>query len=394
MKKNKSFSFIDLFSGCGGLSHGLEMAGHRCLLGVDTNKEAIKSFAANHHHAQVYLGDIKQLKEKKLHQLLGGQVVDMVVGGPPCQGFSTVGRGVVDDDRNQLFKEFVRIVKATNPKVIIFENVTGLVAKKNQIILNKIFQYFERLGYNMDARVLSAEEFGVPEKRRRTIIMGVKGGECLFPLATHGTRASKKIVTVKQAFKNLKANDGRIYNHDLKQAEVKKREDVERLKFIPAGRGIRYQQDEKEYLPKKLWYKHDWNKIDEKRFREAKYHRLDRSKPSPTIVTSRTMYYHPTENRYLTTREAASLQSFPLDFEFCGNITSQWTQIGNAVPFRMAFEIAKCLKEMLKDKKKTTNKDISLGSDNIETVRSLAFNYEKDIYLFKEKKFKQLELPI
>ena len=83
------------------------------------------------------------------------------------------------------------------------------------------------------------------------------------------------------------------------------------------------------------------------------------------------MYYHPTENRYLTTREAASLQSFPLDFEFCGNITSQWTQIGNAVPFRMAFEIAKCLKEMLKDKKKITNKDISLGSNNIETVRSL-----------------------
>ena len=89
-----------------------------------------------------------------------------------------------------------------------------------------------------------------------------------------------------------------------------------------------------------------------------------------------------------------SLQSFPLDFEFCGNITSQWTQIGNAVPFRMAFEIAKCLKEMLKDKKKITNKDISLGSNNIETVRSLAFNYEKDIYLFKEKKSKQLELPI
>ena len=156
MKKKNSLTFIDLFRGCGGLSCGLEMAGHRCLLGVDANKEAIQSFAQNHHEAEVYLGDIKLLKEKKLKQLLKGQKVDMVVGGPPCQGFSTVGRGEVEDERNQLFKEFVRIVKLTRPKVILFENVTGLVAKKNQEILSTIFKYFEKLGYNMDARILSA----------------------------------------------------------------------------------------------------------------------------------------------------------------------------------------------------------------------------------------------
>ena len=188
---------------------------------MDANKEAIMSFAANHHEAATYLGDIKNLKEKQLKTLLKGQTVDMVVGGPPCQGFSTVGKGAVDDIRNQLFREFVRIVKITEPKVIIFENVTGLVAKKNQAILEQIFKFFEKLGYTMDARVLSAEEFGVPEKRRRTIIMGVKGGECLFPMATHGARAGKKLVTVKEVFKNLKAQDGKIYNHDIKIAEVK-----------------------------------------------------------------------------------------------------------------------------------------------------------------------------
>src|SRR5690606_40013028 len=113
MKTHKSYTFIDLFSGCGGLSYGLEMAGHKCLLGVDANKDAIDSFALNHPHAKTFCGDIKTLKPKKLNELLQGKKIDMVVGGPPCQGFSTVGRGVVEDERNQLFKEFVRDRKST-----------------------------------------------------------------------------------------------------------------------------------------------------------------------------------------------------------------------------------------------------------------------------------------
>lgn len=376
LKKNSgSFTFIDLFSGCGGLSCGLELAGHRCLLGVDADKDAIASFAANHHEAAVYLGDIKKLSEKKLIELLRGQKVDMVVGGPPCQGFSTVGRGEVEDERNLLFKEFVRIVKITNPKVILFENVTGLVARKNLVILKKIFQYFEKLGYNMDARVLSAEEFGVPEKRRRTIIMGVKEGECLFPEVTHGVRAGKKVKTVSEAFKNLKAGNGKVYNHDKDLAQIKNTEDRERLKFIPAGKGIRYEADEKNYLPKKLHYGVEWKKLRENRFRQTRLQRLPLNEPSPTILTARTSYYHPKENRYLTPREAAACQSFPNDFIFHGSQTAIFRQIGNAVPPLLAMALGVAIKKI----------DFRKGNFKKKTTESLvgknAFHYHEPTYL-------------
>lgn len=351
------------------------MAGHRCLLGVDANKDAIQTFAANHHEAAVYLGDIKKLSEKKLKELLKGQKVDMVVGGPPCQGFSTVGRGEVEDERNLLFKEFVRIVKATGPKIILFENVTGLVAKKNQLILKQIFKYFEKLGYNMDARVLSAEEFGVPEKRRRTIIMGVKGGECLFPLATHGIRASKKVRTVKDVFKNLKAKNGKIHNHDVKMAQIKNVEDRERLKFIPVGKGIRYEEDEKNYLPKKLRYDVDWSSLREKRFRQTRLQRLPWDGPSPTILTARTSYYHPIEPRYLTPREAAACQSFPNDFIFHGSQTAMFRQIGNAVPPLLAEALGQVIRQ-IDFKKGHVKKKVA------ETVVGKnAFHYHETTYL-------------
>lgn len=360
--KTKKLNFIDLFSGCGGFSTGMELSGHRCLLGVDFDKDAINTFKLNHKNAEAFCGDIKNLNKPMLDELLKGQTIDMVIGGPPCQGFSTIGKGEATDNRNSLFKEFVRIVKHTNPKIVIFENVTGILASKNKNTLAQIFKCFEDLGYEMDARVLSSEEYGVPETRRRTIIIGSK--DCsspIFPQITHGDRGKLSLNTVGRAFKDLRAEDGKLYNHDVESAQLSKKIDLERLKCIPEGKYIRYKKDEEKYLPKNLRFEVNWEELGEGRFRQAKLQRLDRNLPSPTILTSRTTYYHPIENRYLTPREAAACQSFPNDFIFTGSTTSQFRQIGNAVPPLMAMAIGEAVKKMISSKRKSVDKPLSFS---------------------------------
>jgi DNA (cytosine-5)-methyltransferase 1 len=342
--QNKKLKFIDLFSGCGGFSKGLEMAGHECLLGVDYQAAAVESFGKNHKKAHAIHMDITKLSKSKLEKLIDFDEVDMVVGGPPCQGFSTVGRGDVNDTRNTLFQQFVRIVRVTSPKIILFENVTGMLAKKNEPVLKKIFASFERLGYQMDAQVMSADEFGVPSRRRRAIIMGVKGGVPQFPKQTHGVK--KMPITVKEAFKNLKTKKGALHNHEIDKAFLSNKLDEKRLKHIPAGAGIRYEKDEKAYLPKKIRFDVNWETMNENRFRQTRLQRIPWDTPAPTILTSRTSYYHPEEHRYLTVREAAALQSFPNDFIFQGSTTAQFRQIGNAVPPVLAMSIGKEIKKI------------------------------------------------
>ena len=368
----KQLKFIDLFSGCGGFSAGLEMAGHKCLLGVDFDEAAVKSFARNHPKAHALHMDIRKLTKTKLQKLIDFDQVDMVVGGPPCQGFSTVGKGDVDDQRNALFQQFVRIVRLTNPKVILFENVTGMLAKKNEFILRRIFRSFEKLGYIMDAQVMSADLYGVPSRRRRTIIMGTKGTLPAFPAPTHGQ--NKHLVSVQKAFKQL-SKYKKLQNHNLESAKIANKLDEKRLQHIPAGAGIRYEKDEKAYLPKRLRYNINWNEINEKRFRQTRLQRVPLDGPAPTILTSRTMYYHPIEARYLTAREAACLQSFPYNFIFEGSTTAQFRQIGNAVPPLLAKSLGEQLHKIefntfkpTQMKKSSKSKDLSKAAFHYKTV--------------------------
>ena len=299
----------------------------------------------------------------------------------PCQGFSTVGTGNPDDQRNSLFKEFLRIVKHLSPNYVVMENVTGLVAKKNEQSLIGIFKLFKKMGYKMDVKILSADDYGVPEVRRRTIFIASKiNSDIIFPKKTHGLTTKAPKTTVNDAIKNLKAINGETHNHDLKSCEVKDKLDLKRLKRIPEGQGIRYKRDEEKFLTKSLRYDVNWEKLPERRFRQTKLYRLNSKQPSPTIMTHRHSYYHPTENRLISAREAAAIQSFPNEFKFQGSVTSQWRQIGNAVPPRLAFNIAGAIKKMIKLSEKSqktertfyTNKEIA---EKITSERKLAFSY-------------------
>lgn len=370
----KCFNFIDLFAGAGGLSCGLEMAGHKCLLGVDHDKNAMKTFAKNHPLANTYCGDIRKLTENELKSLTQSKQVHLIVGGPPCQGFSTVGPGNPKDKRNHLFRYFLKAVETFRPQFVMMENVTGLLAQKNRKTLNAIIKSFDQLGYQLTMQVVSMEKYGVPERRRRTIILGSsKNIDLVFPEPTHEIP-----VAVGEVIKDLKAINGQIYNHDTEEASLKNPVDQERLKCIPEGKSIRYQSDEEKYLPPNLRLKNDYSKMRENRFRQAKYFRINRALPSPTILTNRCVYYHPTECRYLTPREAAKLQGFPNDFVFVGPLTSQWRQIGNAVPPILGKVFGEHLKK-LKEKKPLKSKDKVNYKSMLDNIRSKAFIYKSEL---------------
>ena len=373
MKDSKPY-FVDLFSGAGGLSCGLEMSGFKCAFAVDMNSAAIDTFSENHKNVSTYVDDVSKLKDSVLKKMLDGKKISLVCGGPPCQGMSTVGEGIPDDPRNFLFLQFVRIVKTIKPEFVLMENVTGLLGKKNEKILKGVLKEFRKIGYVMHVRVMSAENYGVPQKRRRTIFIGNRiGYETKFPIPTHGkSEKLKPLVTIGYAIGNMKIKNGEILNHDVEAAKISKELIRKRVEKVPEGKGIRYKEDERAYLPKKLWLGVDWDTIGEGRLREEQYHRLGRDEVAPTIMTSRHTYFHPTETRYLTCREAAAIQSFPNNYKFVGSIAQQWRQIGNAVPPLLGKAIGKAILKSLKTKKKAT----TLES---QVIRQNAFSYEKDL---------------
>ncbi|MCB9091240.1 MAG: DNA cytosine methyltransferase [Halobacteriovoraceae bacterium] len=372
--KSKNLNFIDLFCGAGGLSTGLKMAGFREILACDYDKWSTETMKANHGEAHIYHGGVQELTPKKLKEIIGDQKIHLVAGGPPCQGFSTIGKGDPGDERNSLFRYFVKIVGIVKPEFVLFENVTGLVSKKNEKTLQNIYAAFKRIGYELNIRILDAQDYGIPQARRRTFIIGTKVGyQFEFP------KKKKKLKTLGETLDELKnfrrkKPDFVDENYDLKRAKNLNDIDRMRLQCIPEGGRIRYREDEEKYLPKDLKLGVNWDKIREKRLRENHYHRLSRLRPSPTLNTHNHHYFHPTQLRKFTLRELAMIQSFPPDYQFKGSRTAVIKQIGNAVPPLLGklfgLEIKKCYSRGVTEEKKQCQ-----FRGDVNKIRSKAFVY-------------------
>lgn len=166
MKKD-IYNVIDLFCGCGGLSLGFEHAGYNLLLGIDMWKDALITYEHNHKNGNTYCADLANLKAEDVEEKIGHQQVDVIIGGPPCQGFSIAGKRIVDDERNSLYKSFVRMVAHFKPKTFVLENVPNILSIGDGIVRDAIIGDFTQLGYTVVTKVLTASDDGVPQNRKR-----------------------------------------------------------------------------------------------------------------------------------------------------------------------------------------------------------------------------------
>ncbi len=343
------YKVLDLFSGAGGFSCGLEMTKKiRTIAALDFNKNALETFKKNHPNAKIFYGDITNKKVKKeVIDFSKKNNINMIVGGPPCQGFSMKGKKLgLKDLRNYLFLEFLEIVENVSPEIFIMENVSSMFSSSNGYFINVIISSFKKLGYFLNYKILNSSNFGVPQTRKRAFIIGSKKLKINFPK----TKKNQKI-TVYDAISDLSyLKSGNIkFERDYKNFAISKYQ-----KNIRNGSKKLYNHSStnhsKETLYKLSIIPEKGNKFDlpinlrtNQKFKTT-WSRLHWNKPSPTIDTrfdtpSNGQNTHPILNRAITPREAARIQSFPDTFIFYGNKSSICKQIGNAVPPLLAKEI-------------------------------------------------------
>lgn len=297
---------VSLFSGAGGLDLGFTMAGHEIVWANDIYEDAVKTYRRN-------LGDHIVCKDIALVDAADIPNCDIIIGGFPCQGFSVANvKRHVDDERNVLYKQLIRIIEAKKPKFFLAENVKGLTNLAKGAVFQMILSDFRALGYQVDSRILNAADFGVPQTRQRVIIVGVRNDvdfTYYFPHPTHsktGADGLPKWVSVSKALAGIPDPD---QPNDLPNHEYSK-------------------------------YKLNFNGY-------LGHRQLDPEKPAPT-VTARgdnkggvVILPHPNAERRMSCRELARIQSFPLDYEFYGKRSSVYRQIGNAVPPLLGYAVAK-----------------------------------------------------
>lgn len=349
---------IEIFSGVGGMSLGATMAGIEIAMAIEIDKDAAATFKLNHPNADIIVSDIKDVKEINLE--LDKLQQKILMGGPPCQGFSksnVKGRNA-NNQKNWLFEEYLRITKLWKPDWFVLENVQGLIETEKGLFLDKILEGFNKLGYTTNYKVLNAKNFGVPQSRERLFIVGnLHNINFQFP----EPKFINNFVTVGDAFRDLPNLINGNQDVDLNYKKVVPSEyafslkgDLKKISNNAVSRNSDTVIKRYEYICEGG----NWKNIpielmdsykDVTRCHTGIYHRLDSNKPSVVIGNYRkNMLIHPWQNRGLSVREAARLQSFPDNFKFVGTINSQQQQVGNAVPPLLAKAV---FEKILKDYK-------------------------------------------
>ena len=371
---------IDLFCGCGGMTLGFKWAGFHSIVASDIDENCGKTISKNFPETNFILGDISNIDRSNFDKIISSSEVDVITGGPPCQGFSLANKNrnkIEDDPRNRLFYEFVKVIKWYNPKAFVMENVKGLLSMQKGEVIKTILQEFESAGkgYNVEYKVLKASDYGVPQNRERVILIGYRKDLNIqpeFPVK------SNQLITVDDAIMDLPqihagegseglkyhkkpSNDYQIlmrkkslfvHNHIAMKHTQRL---IERFSAIKSGQNLL-----------DVWESHGAvkrGKPEEKsqiKFSQNNL-RLFGNKPAPTIAASfQSNFIHPYLNRNFTAREGARLQSFPDDFIFEGMRTkmswekglSQYQQIGNAVPPLLAYAVANQIRTTLESVEK------------------------------------------
>lgn len=343
----KKYTVIDLFCGCGGLSLGFEMAGFEVELAIDNWEDALVTYRKNHKGTKTLNADLLNLNPQDVEKDYDIHNIDVIIGGPPCQGFSVAGKRIIDDDRNKLYKSFVRFVKHFHPKAFVMENVPNILSIGGGAVRDAVLNDFTDLGYTVTYKVLMASDYGVPQNRRRAIFVGLLNGETFgFP-----EKNIDKPVTTFEALSDLpedsvedgnsypiapqsdyqqfiRRNTSKLYNHQITNHTP---ETQRIIAMVPDGGNYKN-------LPEEMW---SLRKV------HIAWTRMNSHKPCFTIDTGHRHHFHYKFNRIPTVRESARIQSFPDDFIFIGSRTSQNKQVGNAVPPLMAKAIAEQLKQRL-----------------------------------------------
>jgi DNA (cytosine-5)-methyltransferase 1 len=349
----KKITVMDLFSGIGGLSSGFEAnKNFNVVAANEILSDMAKTYSINYPSVKMYNCDIKDISMAKL-KLDGINNIDIVIGGPPCQAFSTVGRRVLNDPRAILFKEYYRILQEVKPKVFLFENVCGILTFGERKLFDEIITLFLSLGYHMRYKILNAVNYGVPQERKRVILVGSKLN-CNFeyPKHTHGKNL-KDIITLRDAISDLpiigNGGSGEVYLCDPESDYQKMmRRNMKKIYDHNSTKNSQHLVDIMDALPDGGTPKDIPKKLRPTSGFGNTYSRLWWDKPCTTItrnfgVPSSSRCIHPKDSRALTTREGARIQSFPDDFKFYGSRASKNLQIGNAVPPILSKELAEAV---------------------------------------------------